>query len=244
MAGDIAMVMMNQIPMDPLIDLAELTTALHLGSPAFPIGSYSYSQGLENAIDNQIVRSQSDVAEWVRHGLREVIGPGEAAALAWQYRYWVSGSFEEVLRLNAWFLATRETAELRQETEQMGWAIARIALSLSWADELSRRTLADLPAVAFPTGFSFASVANSLSIGATLITFCFSWIENQVNAALKAVPLGQQSGQQLIQRIRPEIPNVVEKALRIGREDIVTFAPMLAILSSRHETQAFRMFRS
>jgi urease accessory protein len=235
---------MNQIPMDTRINLAELTAALHLGSPAFPVGSYSYSQGLENAIDSRIVRNESDVAEWVCHGLREVIGPGEAAALAWQYRYWASGNFEEVLRLNAWFLATRETAELRQETEQMGWAIGRIALSLSWADELSRRTLADLPSVAFPTGFSFASVANGLSIGATLIAFCFSWIENQINAAQKAVPLGQQSGQRLIQRIRPEIPSVVEKVLCIGREEIVTFAPILAILSSRHETQAFRMFRS
>jgi urease accessory protein len=230
--------------MDTRIDLEQLATALHLGSPALPIGSYSYSQGLESAIESQILSSESDVAEWICDGLREIIGPGEAAVLAWLHRYWTNKSFDEIRRLNTWFLVTRETAELRQETEQLGWAIARIGLALSWADELSRRTLADLAVVAFPTGFAFASVANNLSIGATLVTFCFNWIENQINVALKAVPLGQQCGQRLIQRLRPEISNVVEKALGISREEIVTFAPMLGILSSRHETQAFRIFRS
>jgi urease accessory protein len=244
MVQDTDITIMNQFPTDTRIDLEQLTTALYLGSPALPIGSYSYSQGLESAIDGQIVGSEADAVEWILHGLREIVGKGEAVALAWQHRYWSDRRFAEVRRLNDWFLATRETAELRQETEQIGWAITQIALALPWADSLSRRILADLPAIAFPTGFAFASVANHLPIGAALTAFCFSWVENQINVALKAVPLGQQSGQRLIQRIRPEIPAVVEKALHAGREEILTFAPMLAILSSRHETQAFRIFRS
>jgi len=87
-------------------------------------------------------------------------------------------------------------------------------------------------------------VANGLAIGTALAAFCFSWVENQVSAALRGVPLGQESGQRLLQQIRPEIPKVVEKAIDVGRDEIVTFAPMLGIFSSRHETQAFRMFRS
>jgi urease accessory protein len=230
--------------MDTGIDLEELTNALYLSSPALPIGAYSYSQGLEAAIEAKIVRSEMEAGEWILHGLRELIGPGEGAVVAWQHRFWTGSNFAEMQRLNAWFLASRETTELRQETEQMGWSLTRIALSLKWAVEKSRQKLASLPSIAFPTAFAFAAVANNLSLRAAVTAFCFNWTENQVGAALKIVPLGQESGQRLLQQIRPEISNVVKKTICVAIDDIVAFAPMLAILSSRHETQAFRVFRS
>jgi urease accessory protein len=126
----------------------------------------------------------------------------------------------------------------------MGWSLARIASSLAWTDNQSRQELANLTPIAFPTAFAFAAVANSLSLSTALAAFCFNWAENQVTAALRTVPLGQESGQRLLQRVRPTIPKVVEKTICVGRDGIVAFAPMLAILSSRHETQAFRLFRS
>ncbi|HET9377401.1 MAG TPA: urease accessory UreF family protein [Chthoniobacterales bacterium] len=226
------------------LDLEQLTNALYLGSPALPIGAYSYSQGLEAAIDANFVHSETEAGGWILDGLREIVGPGEAATVAWQHRFWTGKKFPDVQRLNTWFLSSRDTAELRQETEQMGWSLVRIALSLKWSDEQSRRELSDLGAVAFPTAFAFAAVGNALSIGTTLAVFCFSWAENLVSAALKGIPLGQESGQRLLQQIRAEIPKVVEKAIRVDRDEILTFAPMLGILSSRHETQAFRIFRS
>ena len=230
--------------MDTGIDLEQLINALYLSSPALPIGAYSYSQGFEAAVEANIVHSETEVGEWILDGLREIVGPGEAAAVAWQHRFWTTKQFVEMQRLNAWFLTSRETAELRQETEQMGWSLTRIAVSLNWADELSRQELSNLAAIAFPTAFAFAAMANALSIDTALAAFCFSWVENQVGAALRCVPLGQESGQRLLRQIRPEIPKVVEKAIRVDRDEIVTFAPMLGIFSSRHETQAFRMFRS
>src|ERR1700730_11065517 len=231
-------------PMDTGIELEQLIDAIYLSSPALPIGAYSYSQGLEAAVDANVVHSETEVGEWILAGLREIVGPGEAATVAWQYRFWTDQNFAEMQQLNTWWLTSRETAELRHETEQMGWSLARIALSLNWADELSRQHLSSLAALAFPTAFAFAAVANGLAIGTTLAAFCFSWVENQVSAALRGVPLGQESGQRLLQQIRPEIPKVVEKAIGVGRDEIVTFAPMLGIFSSRHDIQAFRMFRS
>src|SRR5258708_798946 len=210
--------------MDTGIDLEQLINALYLSSPALPIGAYSYSQGFEAAVEANIVHSETEVGEWILDGLPEIVGPGEAAAVPSQHRFW--------------------TAELRQETEQMGWSLTRIAVSLNWADELSRQELSNLAAIAFPTAFAFAAMPNALSIDTALAAFCFSWVENQVSTALKGVPLGQESGQRLLQQIRLEIPKVVEKAIRVDRDEIVTFAPMLGIFSSRHETQAFRMFRS
>ena len=225
-------------------DLEELTNALYLASPALPIGAYSYSQGLEAAIAADIVADEEDVLEWILLGLQEIIVPGEAATVAWQHRFWTQKNFVEVKQLNEWFLVSRETAELRQESEQMGWSLARIAFSLAWGDNVSQRNLASLPAVAFPTAFAFAAVVNGLSIRTALAAFSFNWAENQVTAALKTVPLGQDSGQRLVNRVRPEIHKSVEKAMRVGKDEILSFAPMLAILSSRHESQAFRVFRS
>jgi urease accessory protein len=230
--------------MNNSLDLEQLTNALYLASPALPIGAYSYSQGLEAAIAANIIADEKDVLEWIFDGLQAIIAPGEAATVAWQHRFWTQKNFAEMKRLNDWFLASRETAELRQESEQMGWSLARIAFSLTWGDTLSHQNLASLPAVAFPTAFAFAAVVNGLSVSTALAAFCFNWAENQVTAALKAVPLGQDGGQRLLNRVRPEIPKTVEKAMCIGRDKIVSFAPMLAILSSRHESQAFRVFRS
>jgi urease accessory protein len=230
--------------MNNSLDLEQLTNALYLGSPALPIGAYSYSQGLEAAIAANIITDEKDVLEWIFDGLREIVAPGEAATVAWQHRFWTQKDFAEMKRLNDWFLASRETAELRQESEQMGWSLARIGFSLAWGDNSSHQNLAGLSAVAFPTAFAFAAVVNGLSVSTALTAFCFNWAENQVTAALKAVPLGQDSGQRLLNRVRPEVPKTVEKAMRVGRDEIVSFAPMLAILSSRHESQAFRVFRS
>jgi len=137
--------------MDTSIDLEQLINALYLSSPALPIGAYSYSQGFEAAVDANVVHSEMEVGEWILAGLREIVAPGEAATVAWQYRFWTGQKFAEMQQLNAWFLTSRETAELRQETEQMGWSLARIALSLNWADELNRQQLSSLVAVAFPT---------------------------------------------------------------------------------------------
>jgi len=230
--------------MDTGIDLEQLTNALYLSSPALPIGAYSYSQGLEAAITANIIQNEIEVGRWILAGLQEIVGPGEAAAVAWQHRFWVGKNFTEMQRLNSWFLISRETAELRQETEQMGWSLTRIVISLAWGDEMRRRQLTELPAIALPTAFAIAGIANNLSMTTTLAAFCFSWAESQVSAALRTVPLGQESGQRLLQQIRPAIPKVVKQAIGVDRDEIVAFAPMLAILSSQHESLAFRIFRS
>src|SRR5437899_884335 len=101
--------------MDISIDLEQLTNALYLSSPALPIGAYSYSQGLEAAITANIIHNEMEVSRWILAGLQEIVGPGEAAAVAWQHRFWGGKNFTEMQRLNSWFLISRETAELRQE---------------------------------------------------------------------------------------------------------------------------------
>ena len=139
--------------------------------------------------------------------------------------------------------ATRETAELRAQNEQMGRSM------LEWlrqrGDDPRVATLAALePAPTWPLAFALATVHTGAEARDALLAFGFSWAENQVQAALKAVPLGQSAGQRILARLAQDLPAAVDAALAVGDDARQAFTPMLAIRSAQHETQYSRLFRS
>jgi urease accessory protein len=91
---------------------------LHLASPALPIGAYSYSQGLEGAVDAGLIHEALSVRAWIQSGPEHVLATNELPMLAILYRDWDEGNYSEVKRSNAYFLASRESLKLRQETKQ------------------------------------------------------------------------------------------------------------------------------
>jgi urease accessory protein len=224
--------------------IAELTALLHLASPALPIGAFSYSQGLEAAIEAQLVHDADSARDWIASGLANVLAHGELPFVAHQFERWRHHDAAALAHANAEFLASRESAELRRETEQMGWSLRQLCASLEWGDAARRATLAALTPVAQPTAFAFAALAHDAPADAALAAYAFSWVENQAAAALKAVPLGQLAGQRIIVALRPAIEAAVARALATPPDDLNTFAPQLGILSARHESQYSRLFRS
>lgn len=224
--------------------IAELTALLHLASPALPIGAFSYSQGLEAAIEAQLVHDADSARDWIASGLANVLAHGELPFVAHQFERWRTHDAAALAAANAEFLASRESAELRRETEQMGWSLRQLCASLEWGDSARRATLAALTPVAQPTAFAFAALAHDAPADAALAAYAFSWVENQAAAALKAVPLGQLAGQRIIVALRPAIEAAVARALATPPDDLNTFAPQLGILSARHESQYSRLFRS
>jgi urease accessory protein len=224
--------------------IAELTALLHLASPALPIGAFSYSQGLEAAIEAQLITDADSARAWIASGLDNVLAHGELPFLAHQIARWRDHDAAGLALANSEFLASRESAELRRETEQMGWSLCQLCVSLEWGDAERRSTLAALTPLAQPTAFAFAAFAHDVSPDAALAAYAFSWVENQAAAALKAVPLGQLAGQRIIVALREPIDAAVQRALATAPEDINTFAPQLGILSARHESQYSRLFRS
>jgi urease accessory protein len=239
--------------MNPPLDLSQLTSLLQLASPALPIGGFSYSQGLEAAIEHGLIRDAASAQRWIVENLKYSLAACELPIWAMQYRHWRDRDFEAAGSWNDWFLASRETSELRLETAQMGWSLAQLAEKLEWGDAAARRALADLNPPALPTAYSWAAAARGVALDAGLAAYCFGWVENQVAAAIKAVPLGQVAGQKIIDAARAEIGGVVAEALdRAGNSidgshlspRLSTFSPQLAILSARHETQYSRLFRS
>jgi urease accessory protein len=224
----------------------ELCRALHLASPALPIGSFSYSQGLETAVDLGLIRNEEDAFNWIGNGLCEIIGRCDAPVVAFIHRAWRSQSLadplSDVVYWNSWFLASRESMELRRETEQMGWSLLQLAATLNWITPAAVTN--ELEPIAFPTAFALSAAGLALTETTTLSAFCFSWLEAQVAAAMKLVPLGQAAGHRILNQCRISVPTVVRAAADTKSEDISSWAPMLGILSARHESQYSRLFRS
>ncbi|NLP61727.1 urease accessory protein UreF [Paraburkholderia sacchari] len=226
------------------MNIAELTALLHLASPALPIGAFSYSQGLEAAIDAGLIANADDAAHWIAGGLANVLAPGELPFIAHQLERWRTHDARALIEANEEFVASRESAELRRETSQMGWSLRQLCAQLEWGDAARRETLERMTPIAQPTAFAFAAFAHDASADAALAAYAFSWVENQVAAALKAVPLGQLAGQRIVVALRPAIESAIARALATPPDALNTFAPQLGILSARHESQYSRLFRS
>jgi len=224
--------------------LMPLVRLLQLASPALPIGAYSYSQGLEWAVESGAVRDAPSAHEWIGDLLELVVAPGEAA-LAWRLVTSAQqGDWPGLVRWNEWFRASRDTAELRAETVQMGGSLARLAIDLDILDAPARDALPRLDPVVLPAAFALAARGFGVRGDCALTAYVWSWLENQVLAAVKLVPLGQLAGQRLLAALGASIPAVVAAAIALDDDEISTSAPGFAIASARHETQYTRLFRS
>jgi urease accessory protein len=208
-----------------------LARLLQFASPALPVGAYTYSQGLEWAIEAGTVKDEATALTWIADQLEWNLGRYEAPLL---FRMMTGG---DVAELDAQYLASRESAELRAETLQMGHSLRRLI------DDLSL-PIAVPPAPTFASAWSALAAHWQIPPRDALIAWLWSWAENQVMAALKAVPLGQAAGQRILLEIGERIPSIVEHALALDEDGYSNFAPGFAIACARHETQYSRLFRS
>ncbi|WP_298398942.1 urease accessory protein UreF [uncultured Azonexus sp.] len=228
--------------MTPSLQLARL---LQLASPALPVGAYTYSQGLEWAVESGVIRDETSAGRWIADLLAHGIGRYEAPLVVALMRAWTAADSAEIARLNAEFLASRESAELRAETAQMGFSLHRLVRDLrdpALADV--ETTLAGLGEIAFPTGWAGIAATWRIDREAALTAYLWAWAENQVMAALKAVPLGQASGQRLLAELGGRLPEIAALALKLPEGEWSNFTPAFAIACARHETQYSRLFRS
>ena len=221
-----------------------LVRLLQLASPALPVGAYSYSQGLEAAVERKIVRDGATAAQWIGALLEHAAARMEAPLLLRLIAAWRAGEFPTVERWNALFLASRETEELRAETVQMGYSLRKLLRELACGDDKSCRQLERMEETAFPTAFAYAAAHWQIAAQPALAAYLWAWLENLVMAAVKAVPLGQTEGQRILLALGERLTATAERAMTMADEELGSFAPVLALLSSRHETQYSRLFRS
>ncbi|WP_034374252.1 MULTISPECIES: urease accessory protein UreF [Comamonas] len=235
-------------PTEPLLALGaqSFLQLMWLASPALPIGGFSYSEGLEAAINAALVTTEAEAAGWLVQQLHLTQSRGDMAVIAQAMPAWKSADLARIASLNQWVRVTRETSELRLQTEQMGRSLTEW-LKNRYADDTTLLTpirwLAAQDA-SYPIAFSFAAHCTGATPRDALLAYAFGWAENMVQAAIKAVPLGQSAGQRILARLTSEIPAAVEYALALPDNARQAFSPMLAILSAQHEHQYSRLFRS
>ncbi|RYX90990.1 MAG: urease accessory protein UreF [Comamonadaceae bacterium] len=233
----------DQNPQQAALPAASLLQLIWLASPALPVGGFSYSEGLEIAVDRAGVTSEEAATTWLTDQLHLTLVRGDLAVIAQAIPAWRTQDLPRVRELNDWVLQTRETSEMRQQAEQMGRSL------LDWLRNHDGTDASHIVACAamqptYPVAYALAASQTSAGVRDCLLAFTFGWAENMMQAALKSVPLGQSSGQRILARLSRDIPQAVEVAMQLPDGDRQAFSPMLAILSSQHETQYSRLFRS
>ena len=216
-----------------------LLRLLQLSSVSLPVGGYAFSQGLEFAIDTGLIQQDSQVYDWVssqfEHSLSQLDLPVlQHSIIAAQTQNW-----PQLERLNQLSLACRESKELRLTETAMGSALARLLTSFEISMPFNRNQ-----DVSFTCLFALACTHWQIDYKLAAMGFSWSWLENQVAAATKLVPLGQTQAQHLLGQLQTLIPAMITQAEKVEIEDIGAGLPMVAILSARHEQQYSRLFRS
>lgn len=217
---------------------------MQLASPALPVGGFSYSEGLEAAVEAACVTDEAQATDWLLDQLQLGLARADLAVAASALRAWKRRDSATIGELNAWIGATRESAELRQQSEQTGRSLLAW-LRLGQADDARVAALAALaPAPHWVIAFALAAAQTGAAERAALLTLAFGWAENMVQAAVRCVPLGQAAAQRMLAALIEAIPGAVDHARTLPDASRQAFTPMLAILSAQHETQYSRLFRS
>lgn len=219
------------------MNTAALLHLLQLASPSLPVGAYSYSQGLETAIERGWVTDAASAQAYLVRQLEDVQA-GWDAPVFWRMAGACRDGDDAAFSLwNARYLAARESAELRAETVQMGYSLTRLLAELGLAPTL-------VGDVCMPAALARAVHVLGVPHEEALLAMLFSWTENQVLACVKSIPLGQVAGQRLLLGLRPVIERTAERARMTGDADLSSWAPGLALLSMHHEVQHGRLYRS
>lgn len=221
-----------------------LLRLMRLASPSLPVGGFSYSEGLEAAVEAGLAAREASACQWLLDQLQLTLARADLAVAAAAFKAWGRGDLARLQELNTWTTATRESAELRQQSEQTGRSLTQWLRQEQPGDPQVEALAALAPAPTWPVAFALAARRTGAPLREGLLALAFGWAENMVQAAIKAVPLGQTAGQRMLAALAGQIPAAVDQALQLADSQRQAFAPMLAILSSQHETQYSRLFRS
>ena len=226
------------------VSASTLLQLMWLASPALPVGGFSYSEGLEAAVESGRVTNEAEAATWLRDQLHLSLARSDLAVCAKAFKAWQRDDLAHIAELNDWVTTTRETAEFRQQTQQMGRSLVEWLRNRAGTDARVDALKALAPAPTWPIAFALAALQTGAPLREALLSFGFGWAENMVQAALKAVPLGQSAGQRVLASLVVDLPAAVDRAAGLRDSERQAFTPMLAILSAQHEAQYSRLFRS
>lgn len=222
-----------------IINNAPLLKLLQLSSAGLPVGGYAFSQGLEYAVECGWVDDSASARQWLQAQIQFSLARVDLALLIRSYAAAKEADELRLAECNALVLACRETRELRLSDTAMGAALMRVLKNLGVpAVNFSARDYS------FVTVFACAACHWEIDLESTLLGYGWSWLENQVSAATKLIPLGQTQAQQMISDLQSTLVEAVATAQQLQDDEVGACLPALAIASCLHETQYTRLFRS
>jgi urease accessory protein len=222
---------------------AELPLLLWL-SPAFPVGAFAYSHGLEWAAEAGDIRDARSLGDWLDDLLKFGAPRNDALLFAFAFRAVKADDWEEFRRVNELAIALAGSAERRLETLAQGSAFLA-ALRAAWrCPALDRWPDAPAEPIAYPAAVALGAAGHGLALNPCLEAFVLSIIANLVSAAVRLGPIGQSDGQRLLADALPVVRAAAAEAAESTLDDLGGCALRSDIAAMRHETQYSRLFRS
>ncbi|MDU0354155.1 urease accessory UreF family protein [Paraglaciecola aquimarina] len=243
MEGILIAIMQKVIPISPVNPL-KLNRLLQLCSANLPVGGFSFSQGLEYAVEKAWVNDVVSTESWIHLNLSQALVFTDLAILKRLYAALIDNQHDAFTNWNQQLIASRESFELHMADLAMGKALVRLLTQLEGFDAARYDNVLQLKELSFVSAFAIAAYGFDLDLLSAQSGFCWTYIDNQVAAATKLVPLGQTQAQNLLFSLTESVPEIVHKANQIGDHEVGASLPHLAMASAWHEGQYTRLFRS
>jgi urease accessory protein len=221
-----------------------LNRLLQLCSANLPVGGFSFSQGLEYAVEMGWVNNPTSTKEWISFNLNQSIAYTDLALLNRLQKALLEDDLASYHKWNQHALACRESNELYLADVAMGKALMRLLKDIQGIDSQHYVELIREKEISFVSAFALSAYLFGLELNAMQSGFCWAYIDNQVAAATKLVPLGQTQAQNLLFELSEQVAPAIEQANQIEDDNIGASLPRLAMASAWHETQYTRLFRS
>lgn len=213
-------------------------------SPAYPVGAFSYSHGLEWAVEAGDIGNLASLVDWLSVVLRQGSGLADATFCAHAHRATAAGDGQALAEVAELALAFQPSRERRLETTAQGNAFM-MATEAAWPAASLTLVRRSWPgAVAYPVAVGAATAAHAIEEIVALHAFLHAVAANLVSAAVRLVPLGQTDGQRALAALEPVVAETVAVARLTALDDIGGHALRSDLASMRHETQYTRLFRS
>jgi len=233
------------MPMAEAVRALELQRLFQLASPSLPVGAFAYSEGLEAAVEAGWLTTSADVQDWLAATLDECQARLDLPLCLRLHAAWQDDDIERVRLWSRFNLAVRETSERRAQERHLGTALASLLQAMDMPEAAHWRIGGDYGAdVSFAALFSLAAVRWQISAEDALAALAWAWLENQVLAAVKLVPLGQTQGQKLLFALADAVPGALAVAARLPDDELGGSLPGVTFACTAHETMYSRLYRS
>lgn len=223
----------------------KLLLLLQLCNSSLPLGAYSYSEGLETLVEKKLIIDSQGLKDWLLNELKYGSIRVESAMIVRSYHSYQQKKLEDLLYWNNWFSASRETAELRQQSCQMGKSLLRLINSFEPDDLFLQTVINNLKSSGnYSIVFGVITAHWQIEIENVLLGYLHNWVNNLVNVGVKLIPLGQTEGQKLLLNFNQEITQQLTNILSLKDDELSSCSWGLTLASMSHEQLYSRLFRS